>query len=176
MEAKPFMTNNADVIVPVDLEYDIHLKDKTLSDYMMTQQISEWLHDNLESLIDDNENKVFNKINYGFNEDNLRNFGNKPTCDVYSNNVEYDTIMNENKPTKVHTIIIFYFKGANNKAYLKLCELHDYIMQEFANNEDFQVLPGVVRDTYIDNSKLMTRSIRKQWGVMGAFELTHILF
>ena len=171
------MTNNTDdITVPVNAEYEIHITDKTLPEYTMAQQISEWLHDNLESLVDDEEQPLFNKVNYGFNEDNLRNFGTSPVCDVYINNIEYDTGMGENKPDKVHTIIIFYFKGANNKAYTELCKLHDYIMQEFCSNEDFQVLPGVIRDTYVENSRLMSQAIRKQWGVMGAFELAHILF
>ena len=162
--------------IQVDLEYNLCITDKTQPDYTMTQQISEWLHDNLAGLVDDMDQPIFNKVNYGFNEDNLRNFGTKPVCDVYINELEYDTAMVGNKPTKAHTIIIFYFKGANNKTYVELCKLHDYIMQEFCSNEEFQVLPGVIRDTYVEDSKLMTQSIRKQWSVMGAFELTHILF
>ena len=170
------MTNNDDIIVPVDLEYELHITGKISPDYTMTQTISEWLHDNIAGLVDDRNNKLFNKVNYGFNEDNLRNFGNRPVCDVYIDNIEYDTTFSESKPSKVHSIIIFYFKGTNNKAYMKACALHDYIMQEFACNEDFTVLPGIVRDTYIEGSRVMNQQIRKQWGVMGAFELTHILF
>lgn len=49
-------------------------------------------------------------------------------------------------------------------------------MQEFNVNEDFQCLAGVVIETYITNSQLMMQPIRKKWGVMGAFELSHQLF
>ena len=171
------MTNNTDdIIVPVNVEYEIRITDKIKPNYTMTQQISKWLHDNLESLVDDEEHNIFNKVNYGFSDDNLRNYGNAPVCDIYINEIEYDTAMGANKPMKVHTIIIWYFKGANDKSYMEICKLHDYIMQEFCSNEDFQILPGVVRDTYIETSRLMTQPIRKQWGVMGAFELAHILF
>lgn len=171
------MTNNTyDITVPLNIKYEIQITEKTSTEYTITQQISEWLHDNLADLVDDMDNQIFNKVNYGFNEDNLRNFGTKPVCDVYIDELEYDTAMVGNKPAKAHTIIIFYFKGANNNAYMELCKLHDYIMQEFCSNEDFQVLPGVVRDTYVENSRLMTQPIRKTWGVMGAFELNHILF
>lgn len=171
------MDNNTNTItVPVNLEYELELTDKTLPKYTMTQRISQWLHDNLESLVDDEGHNIFNKINYGFSDDNLRNFGNQPVCDVYINRIDYDPSFEDSKPMKVHTIIIFYFKGANNKSYIRLCELHDYIMQEFASNNEFQTLPGIIRDTYIENSRLMTQPISKQWGVMGTFELTHILF
>lgn len=165
-----------DVELEVNAIYELTIKEKLKPDYTMSTLISEWLHDNLSNLTDDEDKPIFNKVNYGFNEDNLRNFGNLPVCDVYIDNMEYDQTYDSSKPSKAHTIIIFYFKGANNKAYEKLCKIHDYIMQEFANNEDFQVLPGIVRDTNIDNSRIMTQQIRKQWGVMGAFELSHIIF
>lgn len=164
------------VIVPVNLNYDLTLKGKTRPDYTIAQTISLWLQENLQKLQDNTGKKVFNKVNMGFNENTLRNFGNQPVCDVYIGGIDYDSTYEVNKPCKAHSFILFYFKGANDKAYLNVCAIHDYIMQEFSSNENYQVLPGLVRDTLIDGSKLMSQPIQKKWGVMGALELSHILF
>ena len=115
-------------------------------------------------------------MNTGFNENILKTFGKRPVCDIYINNVEYSTDFDSHIPIKVHTMILFYLKGANNHTYLKGCELHDLIMQEFISNNTFKRLDGVVRNTYIDNSEIQNQNIRGGYGVLGAFELTHDLY
>ena len=67
-------------------------------------------------------------------------------------------------------------KGANDTAYIKTCQLHDYIMQQLIENEEWQELEGIVRETVITDSQVMNQPINKKWGVMGAFELKHNLY
>lgn len=168
--------NNADVIVDMDETYHFCVEETVCDDYKIAKKISQWLQKNLESLTDDDHKTVFSKVNTGFNENSLKTFGNKAVCDVYINRVEYEGDFDVHAPIKVKTIVLFYLKGANNHTYEKACELHDYILQEFIENENFRRLDGVVNDTYITNSELMTQPINKKWGVMGAFELTHQLY
>ena len=171
------MTNNDDDIsVDVDLTYSFTVSGKTSPEFTMSTRISRWLTENLQSLTDDDDNLLFSKVNNGFNENTLKTFGAKPTCDVYINNIDYSTDFDITKPVTVHTIVLFYLKGANNTSYMKVCTLHDYIMQEFATNEQFKELEGIVRDTFIKNSEIMMQPINKKWGVMGAFELSHTLY
>ena len=161
--------------VDVDMIYDIPISKKILPAYRISRQISEWLQFNLSELLDDDEKKVFTKVNTGFNDENIKSFGVKPTADVYIDSIEYDASF-DYRPISVHSIIIFYRKGANNSAYNETCDLHDYIMQEFLNNEDFQRLDNIVSNTVITNSQITTQPINKKWGVVGAFELTHTLY
>lgn len=170
------MTQNNDIIVPLDEKWELELTDKIQPKYAMAHTISTWLKENLEQLTDDNDELVFNKVNLGFTEDNLKSFGVKPVCDVYINNVSYLPNFDFGMPDKVNSIIIFYSKGTSDNSYLNACKVHDYIMQEFITNDDFKQLDTVVRDTEITNSQLMMQPIRKKWGVMGAFELSHQLF
>ena len=169
------MTNNADdIIVDVDATYRIKLKSKTKPEYTISQQIAEWLQTNLESLTDDEDKPLFNKVNTGYNEDSLKTFGRQPVCDIHvGNNIEYSDTFEVTQPDKVNSIVLFYMKGANNKNYMNACSLHDYVMQEFIVNDDFKELDGIVSNTRIQNSELRTQLIRKQWGVIVAFELSH---
>lgn len=167
-----------DDIVEVDLDerYTFTVTGRTVEDYTMSTSISQWLQGNLEALLDDNDEAIFGKVNTGFNESTLKTFGKKPVCDIYINNVEYDGNFDYHIPVKVHTIVLFYLKGANNHTYSKACELHDYIMQEFIENKEYRHLDNIVKDTYIMNSELRIQPLQKKWGVIGAFELTHTLY
>lgn len=169
------MTND-DINVDVDLTYSFTVSGKTSPEFTMSTRISQWLTENLSNLTDDEHQIIFSKVNNGYNENTLKTFGAKPVCDVYINNIDYNTDFDITKPTKVNTIVLFYLKGANNVTYMKVCTLHDYIMQEFATNTEFKELDGIVRDTIIKNSEIMMQPINKKWGVMGAFELSHILY
>ena len=170
------MTNEDNIIVELDETYTFTVQEKLSQDYKMSIQIIEWLQRNIASLTDDNDKTIFSKVNTGFDSDSLKTFGNKPVCDVYINRVSYDGDFDNHTPQKVHSIIIFILRGANNVTYEKACELHDYIMQEFIENEEFRILDDVVSDTWIDDSQLMTQPVRKKWSVMGTFELTHLLY
>ena len=165
-------------IVEVDLDerYTFTVTERTIPDYTMSTSISQWLQTNLEALTDDNEQTIFGKVNTGFNEQALKTFGKNPVCDVYINRVEYGGNFDYHIPVKVHTIVLFYLKGANNHTYAKACELHDYIMQEFIENEGWRRLPNIVKDTYIMDSELRIQPLNKKWGVIGAFQLTHTLY
>mgnify|MGYP002524247298 CR=1 FL=1 len=156
-----------------EAEYEIHISEKTTPDYAISTLISEWLHDNLTSLTDDEDNPVFNKVNYGFSEENLKSYGVKPICDVYIDNVEYLNEFSISEINKVHSIIIAYTKGTNDKAYMRICSVHDYIVQEFSTNPELRSLPDTVLNTYVDSSRIMIQPIRKIWGCMCAVELTH---
>ena len=170
------MTNQDNIIVDLDLTYELKISEKTSTDFTMSTAISQWLVENLSCLTDDNNKTIFGKVNTGFNENTLKTFGKQPVCDVYINKIEYDTEFDECTPVKVDTIVLFYLKGANNHTYMQVASVHDYIMQQFATNTTFKQLDGIVRDTFIKNSQLMMQPINKKWGVMGAFELTHILY
>ena len=143
--------------------------------YGMSTQIIQWLQTNMDSLKDDYENKLFGKVNYGFNDNVIKTFGKKPVCDVYINKVEYDTDFDAHTPKLVRSIVIFYMKGANNQTYLKATELHDLLVQKFLTDDSFK-RSEVVKETYIADSTIQNRSIRGGYGVMGTFELTHILY
>ena len=162
--------------VDTDITYTFKVTERTSDITGVTTQILEWLHDNLEDLRDDLNKQIFGKVNYGFNDDNIKTFGRKPVCDVYLDHVEYDGDFEGHTPIKVDTILIFYLKGANNHTYLKACELHDYLVSVLSNTESFKRLDNVVRDTYITNTEVRNQKIRGGYGVLGAFELTHILY
>ena len=162
--------------IETDIEYEFTVTEDTALDFKFATSISNWLCTNMTNLTDSKNNKIFGKVNTVFDENTIKTFGRKPVCDVYINHVEYDTDFDDHEPEQVHTVILFYMKGANNHTYMKACELHDYILQELVTNENYRRLTDIVRDTYITNSELMTQPINKKWGVMGAFELTHILY
>ena len=162
--------------VDTDITYTFHVTEQTSDITGVTTQVLEWLHDNLEDLRDDLNKQIFGKVNYGFNDANIKTFGRKPVCDVYLNKVEYDGDFEDHIPIKVNTFLIFYLKGANNHTYLKACELHDYLVSVLSNTESFKRLDNVVRDTYITNTEVRNQKIRGGYGVLGAFELTHTLY
>lgn len=155
--------------------YEFAVSEKLKRDYKFASAITVWIKQNLERLTDDTGDTLFNKVNLGYQDETLKTFGKHPVCDVHHGHIEYDDDLNDTKPLRAHTILVFYFKGANDAAYLKCCELHDYLIQEFITNEDFRVLDDVVDDTYIVDSELMSQPSNKKWGVMGALELVHIL-
>lgn len=156
--------------------YTFTITEKLQPDYTMTPQILEWIQSNMESMVDDYGHKIFGKVNTGFNDNILKTFGKRPVCDVYVRGVEYEGDFDGHIPIKVHSIVLFYLKGANNQNYLKACQLHDLIMQEFITNTEFKHLDDVVKDTYIMNSEIRIENIRGGYGVMGIFELTHDLY
>ena len=164
--------------IDVDVEefYTFCISEQTQPTYGVSTNILEWLKGNMESMLDDYNHPIFGKVNTGFNDNILKTFGKKPVCDVYINKVEYDTDFDRNIPIRVHSIVLFYLKGANNHTYLKGCELHDLVMQEFITNHSFKWLDNVVRDTRVTNSEIRNQTIRGGYGVMGAFELTHDLY
>ena len=166
-------------VVEVDLDehYLFQVSESTSNpDYRMAKSVSQWIKSNLESLTDDNDVAIFNKISYGYDSEKLKTFGKKPTADIYIDHVEYDSTLEHCSPVSVHSIVIFYMKGANDVAYLKTTELHDLLMQKFLTDDDWKILPSVVRETVITNSQLMSQPNNKKWGAMGAFELTHYLY
>lgn len=161
--------------IELNAEYDFEIKESTIPKYQMCASISQWIYSNLENLLDDDHHKLFNKINYGYNEDTLKSFGKKPVADIYMDTVDYDEDFTSDYPEAVNSIIIFHVKGTSDKAYLKACEIHDYIMQQFIENVDWRELESIVKDTHITNSQLMNHP-RNGWAVMGAFELRHDLY
>lgn len=170
------MTNNNDTEVDTDITYTFTLAQQITPEYGMSAQILEWLQNNMNSLQDDLNHPIFGKVNFGFNETVIKTFGKKPVCDIYIDKVEYNSDFDGHIPTKVHSIVIFYLKGANNTSYFKASQLHDLIMQEFITNETFRRLTDIVQDTYITGSQIKNQNIRGGYGVIGAFELTHDLY
>ena len=174
------MTDNIDM--DVDAEYSFNLEQVTNDDYKVSKHIVEWLKENMENITDDDNHKLFSKVNYGYNENTIKGFGKKPVCDVYINNITYGSDFTHNIPDTVNSFIICYLKGNMNNAYLKACELTDYLIQEFNDNEDFRRLTltdngtlNIVRDTYIRNVELQVIPGSKTYGVLCAFELEHEL-
>lgn len=182
MEVK-LMTN-----LDTDVTYEFTIIDKTTPSYRFTQAIIEWLKHNMENLSDDHNNTLFSKVNYGYNEETLKGFGKKPVCDVYVSNIGYDSDVYENRPRTVTSYIISYLKGNMNNAYSKACEIADYLVQEFNENDSFRELvltetidevtttTGIVRDTFIRDVQLKIIPNGKAYGVLCAFELEHQLY
>ena len=169
-------THNYDIEVDTDWKYYFNVSSIETEGSSPAYNVSTWLQSNIAGLTDDDDNIIFSKVNTGFNSESLKTFGKKPTCDVYINRVNYDGTFENHLPSTVDTIVIFYMKGANNVAYMKAAQLHDYLVKEFINNRDWRFLQDVVRDTIITNSSLMTQPINKKWGVMGTLELSHQLY
>lgn len=161
--------------IPLDKTYEFTVDKKLQRDYKFASSISTWIKENLESLTDDHDTPLFSKVNLGYPSESLKTFGKHPVCDVHIGTVEYNDDLLNRTPEQVHTILVFYFKGANDNAYLRCAELHDYLIQEFITNTGFRCLPDVVDDTFIVDSELMNQPSNKVWGVMGALELIHTL-
>ena len=159
----------------VDEEYTFSVSERLKREYKFSSSLSRWIQSNLESIKDDNNKPLFNKVNFGYSDETLKTFGKRPVCDVQIGRVEYKDDLPDSIPEKVHTVLVFYFKGANDAAYLRCGDIHDYLIQEFINNPEFRMLEDVVDDTFIVDSELMNQPFNKKWGVMGAIELIHIL-
>ena len=176
------MTEN--INVDVEETYEFNLVSETDNDYRITKHIAEWLQRNMIQLQDTNDNTIFSKVNYGYNESTIKGFGKKPVCDVYINGLGYSSDLNSNRPETVTSFIICYVKGNMNNAYLKACELTDYLLQGFETNEDWRELViteddienRIVRDTYVRNVRLQIIPSSKTYGVLCAFELEHKLY
>ena len=156
----------------VDIEYEFDLESETSVDYRCSKLIIEWLKQNMESLTDSKGSKLFSKVNYGYNEDTLKGFGKKPVCDVYINSIGLSTDMTLNQPATVTSFIICYLKGNMNNAYIKACELVDYIIQEFMTNPDFRE-NSIIYETEIKDIQITIAQNSKTYGVICAFELEH---
>ena len=171
------------IFMDVDIEYEFDLEPITDTDYQCSKHIIEWLKGNMENIEDANGHKLFSKVNLGYNENTIKGFGKKPVCDVYINNISYGSDLSHNIPDNVTSYIICYLKGNMNNAYLKACELTDYLIQEFNDNEDFRRLTlhednnvlNIVRDTFIQDVRLRIIPQGKTYGVLCAFELEHEL-
>ena len=171
------------IFMDVDIEYEFDLEPITDTDYQCSKHIIEWLKGNMENITDTNGHKLFSKVNLGYNENTIKGFGKKPVCDVYINNISYGSDLSHNIPDNVTSYIICYLKGNMNNAYLKACELTDYLIQEFNDNEDFRRLTlhednnvlNIVRDTFIQDVRLRIIPQGKAYGVLCAFELEHEL-
>lgn len=162
--------------MPMDVTYEFTIQGKTSPDYQCCVSIIEWIKSNLEGLTDDNNHTLFSKVNYGYNSETLKGFGKKPVADVYIDNLNYTSDLDTNKPNSVNSVIICYLKGNMNNAYLKICELSDYLIQQFEENEDFRELEYVVRYTFIRNVRIQIIPSKKAYGVLCAFELEHRLY
>ena len=171
----PLPSNPDQTEVDLDEVYTFTIAERTKPEYSMSSQISNWLKTNLETLKDDTNHTIFGKVNLGFSDESLRTFGKKPVCDVYIDNIVYDTDFDNQSPVTVNTMVLFYFKGANTPVYGKACELHDLLMQEFLTNTDWQ-RSSIVRETRIINSEIRIQPLNKKWGVIGAFQLSHELY
>ena len=156
--------------------YEFTITGQTHPDYQCTKSIIEWIKQNLEELVDDYNDPIFSKVNYGYNNDTIKGFGKKPVCDIYIDHLEYSTDFDDNKPETVTSFIICYLKGNMNNAYLKTCELTDFLIQQFEENTLFRELSDIVRDTSVANVELQIVPGTKTYGVLCAFELEHKLY
>ena len=170
----------------VDIEYTFDLEPITEENYKFSKRIVEWLKENMESIKDAHDKPLFSKVNYGYNQETLKGFG-KPVCDVYINHTEYESDLQRNVPDSVTSFIICYMKGNMNDAYLKACELNDYLTQEFNTNPDFRrltltetvddkpVVRNIVSETFIRDNEIQINPSGKVYGILVAFELEHEL-
>ena len=156
--------------------YEFTITGKTHPDYQCCASIIEWIKTNLEALKDDYNKSLFSKVNYGYNQDTLKGFGKKPVADVYIDHLTYTTDFDNNQPETVTSFIICYLKGNMNNAYMKACELTDYLVQQFEENDDFRELTDIVRDTRVAEVQLEILPGAKSYGIVCGFELEHKLY
>jgi len=156
--------------------YEFTVTGQTHPDYQCCSAIVQWIQTNLESLRDDYNKALFSKVNLGYNQDTIKGFGKKPVADVYIDNLDYGSDFDNNKPDTVHSFIICYLKGNMNNAYLKACELTDFLIQQFEESEAFRELEDIVRYTRVANVELQIIPNGKTYGVLCAFELEHELY
>ena len=156
--------------------YEFTVTGQTHPDYQCCSAIVQWIQTNLEGLTDDYNKALFSKVNLGYNSDTIKGFGKKPVADVYIDTLSYGSDFDNNKPDTVHSFIICYLKGNMNNAYLKACELTDYLIQQFEENTSFRELTDIVRYTRVANVRLQIIPNGKTYGVLCAFELEHELY
>ena len=169
----------------MDSTYTFNVEDLTNGNFKITKKIIQWLQSTLAGLTDSNNESLFSKVNLGYNESTIKGFGKKPVCDVYLSNVDYTTDFTSNRPDTIKSVIICYLKGNMNNTYLKACELCDYLLQEFEQNENLRILiedtvvdgetrhTRIVRNTFVSRCELRLIPATKTYGVLVAFELEH---
>ncbi len=162
--------------VDLDETYEFTISGKTHPNYQCCAAIIDWIKSNLESLTDDYNKPLFSKVNYGYNSETLKGFGKKPVADVYIDTLGYSTDFDDNKPETVNSFIICYLKGNMNNAYLNACELTDFLIQQFEENNDFREFETIVRNTSVSDVQLQIIPNGKTYGVLCAFELQHKLY
>lgn len=177
------LMDDTDIVIDTETEqvietpiYEFTLTGTTHPDYQCCTSIISWIKQNLEGLKDDYNKSIFSKVNYGYNTETIKGFGGKPVADVYIDRLSYDSDFDNNKPHTVNSFIIAYLKGNMNNAYQKACELTDYLVQEFEQNDDFRELTDIVRYTSVENVELQIIPSSKSYGVICAFELQHKLY
>lgn len=171
------MTN---VEMEMEEVYEYPLAEKTIPKFKRCHDVTTWVKHNLESLVDDNDNTIFSKVNLGYSEDKLKSFTKKATCDVHINTVTFEDDFTYSRPEKINTIIVFKLKGNNNRVAETATILLDYLIQEFATNDTFKQLTidnkGIVSDTRITNAGIREQPNNSNWYVLGVIELSHHLF
>ena len=170
------LTDNETVATIETPVYEFTVTGQTHPDYQCCSAIVQWIQTNLEGLTDDYNKALFSKVNLGYNSDTIKGFGKKPVADVYIDTLSYGSDFDNNKPDTVHSFIICYLKGNMNNAYLKACELTDYLIQQFEESEAFRELEDIVRYTRVANVELQIIPNGKTYGVLCAFELEHELY
>ena len=156
--------------------YSYPLAESCIADYKYTYQLTSWLKSNLESLTDDDNNQIFAKVNIGFGEDNVKSFGNRATCDVHINTVEFEDDLGNSRIDIINSIIVFKVKGNQESAMIESTKILDYLIQEFITNDSFKTLDGYVQDTRLTNAGLREQPNKSGWYVLGVLELQHHLF
>lgn len=162
--------------VEMEETYSYSLAESILPDYKCCHEITLWLQSNLESMVDDNGNTIFSKVNLGYSEDKLKSFTNKATCDVHLNTVNFIDEFESSKTDKINSIIVFKLKGNNNRVAETATILLDYLIQEFITNTEFRELDGIVSDTRITDAGIREQPNSSNWYVLGVIELSHHLF
>lgn len=166
--------------VEMEETYSYPLSEKITPNFRKCHDITLWVKQNLESLIDDDGNTIFSKVNLGYSDDKLKSFTKKATCDVHINTVTFEDDFIYSMPEKINSIIVFKLKGNNNRVAETATILLDYLIQEFATNDTFKKLviddKGIVSDTRITNAGIREQPNNSNWYVLGVIELSHHLF
>lgn len=166
--------------VEMEETYSYPLVEKITPNFRKCHDVTLWIKQNLECLVDDNENTIFSKVNLGYSEDKLKSFTKKATCDVHINTVTFEDDFTYSRPEKINSIIVFKLKGNNNRVAETATILLDYLIQEFATNDTFKKLVidgrGIVSDTRITNAGIREQPNGSNWYVLGVIELSHHLF
>ena len=160
--------------IEIDEEYELVLSPKIEEDYKISSNIAEWLEENMTNITDVNDELIFSKVNFGYDEEILKSFGKKPVCNVYIDQIAFTSDLLINKPTSVTSFIVCYLKGKINKTYTRACDLTDYLIQEFMSNDDFR-RNDIVSNTTVEDVRITLVPVHKRYGVVCALELKHHL-
>ena len=147
------------------------------------KEIGKWLQGLLENLTDDDNKQIFKKVLLGFDEQNIKTFGDGVIATTYVTGADYqETFGIHNRPVYIKSNIAFIIKGTSEAKYNKAIRIYDLLQELLETNKDWHILidetnnKRIVRDTDVINSTLTLSPVAKKLSLIGFFQLRHHVF